>query len=287
MKVSELSFAEVKAYLGERDPNCHKGDNGKGLLLAGSPGFSGAALMAAAAALRAGIGTLKLLCPEDIRQAFFTLPEAMVHGFQGAWEDLPEKMLTSMLEAADCIGVGPGLGRGAGVFAAVEKAAATRKPMVADADALNAIAATAQGTEILHPNMILTPHLGEMSRLCALPVKEIEVDMQGCALHYARTWNCTVLLKSAQSVIAAPDGRCRRNVTGNAGLAKGGSGDILTGITLAMLGQGLAPFEAACAGAYLLGASADEALHLLQERMLMARDVVEVIERTAGGMTRE
>ena len=96
----------------------------------------------------------------------------------------------------------------------------------------------------------------------------------------AAQWGCTVLLKGARSVVAAPDGRFAWNETGNPGLAKGGSGDVLSGIALAMLGQKLAPFDAACAASYLLGASADTALDLLRERMLMARDVTEMIELT-------
>lgn len=103
-----------------------------------------------------------------------------------------------------------------------------------------------------------------------------EAIARSCAVE----WGCTVLLKGARSVIAAPDGRFAWNETGNPGLAKGGSGDVLAGITLAMLGQKLPPFEAACAASYLLGASADAALDLLRERMLMARDVTEMIEST-------
>lgn len=100
------------------------------------------------------------------------------------------------------------------------------------------------------------------------------------ASEFARHWGCTVLLKGAVSFIAAPDGRVRRNETGNAGLAKGGSGDVLTGIVLAFLGQGITPFEAACAGAYVLGASADTAFSLLKERMLLSRDVADAVEKT-------
>ncbi len=275
-----LTFDDIRAVLKDRARDSHKGDNGRALLLAGSVGMSGAAVMAAAAALRGGVGILKVLCPKSICPAFYVLPEAMVHGFEGEWDELDVNKLDEMLQAASCIGAGPGIGKNAGVLPAVKKAIETRKPIVIDADALNALSSEKSSLERLHENVILTPHLGEMSRLTELSVTQIQSDMEECALHYAKRWNCTILLKSAQSVIASADGRCKRNISGNAGLAKGGSGDVLTGITLAMLAQGLSAFDAACAGAYLLGASADEAVVLLKERMLMARDVVGMIEST-------
>ncbi len=280
MSAKELGFDEIRTVLGERDPNCHKGNNGKGLLLAGSPGFSGAAVMAGAAALRAGIGTLKLLCPEAISSAFYCVPELMVNGFTGGWAQLKKEKLEKMIDSADCIAAGPGMGMGEGVFPVLQSAIGSGKPLILDADALNAIALAGIETIKLHGSVILTPHLGEMSRLSGIPVSQIEADMTECALSYAKKWNCTIILKSSRSVIASRDGQCRINITGNAGLAKGGSGDVLTGLTLAMLGQGLEPFSAACAGSYLLGASADEAVAILKERMLMARDVVDVIEET-------
>jgi NAD(P)H-hydrate epimerase len=119
-----------------------------------------------------------------------------------------------------------------------------------------------------------------MERLAGIPAREIGARQEELAARYAAEWGCVVLLKNYESVIAAPDGRAARNVSGNPGLAKGGSGDVLAGITLALLAQGLAPFEAACAAAYLLGASANEAMGLLSERMLMARDVIDAVERT-------
>ena len=114
-------------------------------------------------------------------------------------------------------------------------------------------------------------------RLCGMEIAAVRENQETLARRCAAEWGCIVLLKGARSVIAAPDGRYAWNETGNPGLAKGGSGDVLAGIALAMLGQKLAPFEAACAASYLLGASADAALDVLRERMLMARDVTEMI----------
>lgn len=284
--MATITLAEVRALLGQRNATSHKGDHGRALLLAGSPGFSGAAVMAAAAALRGGVGTLRVLCPAQIQPAFYALPEAMVQTFAGGWDDLPQACLAACLSGADCVAIGPGIGQAEGILTAVEAALASGKPMVIDADGLNRLSKR-PNKDCLHKNAVLTPHPGEMARLTGLPIETVLADPQACAQHYAGVWGCIVLLKGAQSVIAAPDGRCRQNSTGNAGLTKGGSGDVLTGLILALLGQKLAPFDAACAGAYLLGASADEAVSLLGTRMLMARDVLDMVritlEQTLGG----
>lgn len=270
--------------LGKRPPDCNKGDNGKGLLLAGSEGFYGAAVMAATACLRAGIGTLKVACPGPVKQAFAVLPEAMVYGVGPDWSALDLAWAKARLEEATCIGLGPGMGRSPGVGAALGLALETRKPTVVDADGLNTLAgfSETERKELLHPQAVLTPHPGEMARLTGLSVGEIKADPAAVARFYAKAWGCTVLLKGHRTAIAGPAGEFAWNQSGNAGLAKGGSGDVLTGIILALLGQKLKPFDGACVGSYLLGASAETALALLQERALMARDVIGAVEATLG-----
>ena len=267
----------VRNALGERRRGSHKGENGRGLIIAGSEHLAGAAVMCAAAAERAGIGTLKALTVASARPGFFRLPEVMVYTVAD-WETPDMALVSELIDGADCIAVGPGLGGGAGALDAVEAVIASGKPAVIDADGLNALARSTAGR--LHGKLVLTPHIGEMARLTGCTTAEITADMENVAREYAARWGCTVLLKSSKSVVAGADGRLMRNVTGNPGLAKGGSGDVLTGITLAMLGQKLSPFDAACAGAYLLGASADEAVSVLNERMLMARDVIDMIDKT-------
>lgn len=282
-----LTHAQIAALLGKRPRDCNKGDNGKGLLIAGSEGFYGAAVMAATACLRAGIGTLKVLCPSGAQQAFFALPEAMVYPVGPNWAVADTALILERLHEADCIGIGPGLGRADCLVDIVHRVLSTGKPTVIDADGLNALARLSDGekTALLHENAILTPHPGEMARLTGLSLDEIKADPAGIATNYARLWGCTLLLKGARTVIANFQGTIKWNETGNAGLAKGGSGDVLTGIILALLGQKLAPYAAACVGSYLLGASAAEALELLQERMLMARDVICALEQTLTMLT--
>lgn len=277
-----LTRAEVSALLGTRRRDSNKGDNGKGLLVAGSEGFYGAALMSAAACLRAGIGTLKALCPEGARAAFYALPEAMFYAAGPNWERADMRLVCERMEEADCIAIGPGIGREERVLEFVRLALETRKPIVLDADALNALSrlSDAEKAALLHENAVLTPHPGEMGRLAGVSVQDIKENMSQIALEYAGRWGCTVLLKGARTAIASPGGKLKWNETGNSGLAKGGSGDVLTGIILALLGQKLAPFAAACVGSYLLGASAEEALDILKERALMARDVIGALEKT-------
>ena len=131
----------------------------------------------------------------------------------------------------------------------------------------------------LHKNAILTPHPAEMARLIGEPIANVLADPIEISRTFARRWNCVVLLKGATTCIS--DGtQVRLNTSGNAGLAKGGSGDVLAGLITGLLAQGIAPMEAASCGAYLLGASADVALDLLKERMLLAHDVVDAVEQT-------
>ena len=276
-----LTKDKIAALLGPRRRGSNKGDNGHGLLLAGSGSMPGAACMAATAALRAGIGTLKVLCPASAAAGLCALPEAMLAPLPGErWDACTEAFLRSYLDAATCIAIGPGMGRAAETDGVLRLVLSAGKPVVVDADGLFALARSIEARAALHDKVVLTPHFGEMARLLGISIPEVRENQEALALRSAAQWGCTVLLKGARSVVAAPDGRFAWNETGNPGLAKGGSGDVLSGIALAMLGQKLAPFDAACAASYLLGASADTALDLLRERMLMARDVTEMIELT-------
>lgn len=272
-----LSHEYIRSIVGIRPKDSHKGSNGRGLVMAGSDGLTGAAVMSACAAQRGGIGLLRVLCPDSVRPAFYSLPEAMVQPCGKSWAECDKEKLTELTAWADCICTGPGMGRDC--TDAVKTVLTLSKPAIVDADGLNAIAKE-NLQYLLHQNVVITPHPGEMSRLTGLTVEEIITDPANIAAEYAKKWNCTVLLKGAQSHIASFDGRMACNISGNPGLAKGGSGDVLSGIILALLGQGLTPYDAACAGAYILGASADRAMDILRERMLMSRDVTEAIEKT-------
>lgn len=281
MKAETLKKEDIQKLLPPRRTDCSKRDNGKGLLIAGSAGFAGAAVMASCAALRAGIGTLKTLVPEPAGEAFIALPEAMCLRYpKDDWDENAAEFAKPYIDEATAIAVGPGLGRGAGREKLLKAVLRAKKPTVVDADGLFALSRVEDKKAILHERVVLTPHLGEMERLTGIKAAGIAARQEEIAILYASRWGCTVLLKNNESVVASPDGAAAWNKTGNPGLAKGGSGDVLCGIVLALLGQGLSPFHAACAGSYLLGASAQEAMELLRERMLMARDVIFSIEKT-------
>ncbi len=281
MNAPTLQKEDIARLLPPRPRDCSKRDNGKGLLIAGSAGYSGAAVMAACAAMRAGVGTLKVIVPASVSDALYALPEAMCVRYPAEdWDEGAAEFVRPYLLEATAVAIGPGLGRGAGREALLHAVLSAGKPAVVDADGLFALSKREAMRAALHENVVLTPHLGEMERLTGIPAGEIAKRQEELAARFASEWGCTVLLKNYESVVAAPDGRIFRNVTGNPGLAKGGSGDVLAGMVLALLCQGLAPVDAVCAGAYLLGASADEAMALLRERMLLARDVIEAVEIT-------
>ena len=174
------------------------------------------------------------------------------------------------------VGLGCGVGDG-DVSPLIEAALQTRLPLVLDADGLNCLSRNPELVPLLHERVVLTPHPGEMSRLTGLPTSQVLDDPIAKAKEWARRWGCTVLLKGAATVVS--DGKRTCLVAeGNAGLGKGGSGDVLTGIITGLLCQGIEPFWAACLGSYLLGTSAQKAFELLKERMLRASHVIEALE---------
>ncbi len=270
-----LDDGDIKRILPQRKPDAHKGDSGKCLLVAGSTNLSGAAFMCALSALRAGCGLLKVAVPEGLKPQFYSLPEAMV--FEAAerdWSEPDLKTVKETLEMSTCAAVGPGMGTGAEVASIVGEVLASGLPAVIDADGLNAISSNRKLLGALHEKVIITPHPAEMSRLSGKHINEILNDPVNAAREFSKEHGCIVHLKGATSVTASPDGKITYNLTGNPGLAKGGSGDVLTGIILALLGQKLDCYDATSVGAYLLGCAADKALELLRCRMLKASDVI-------------
>ena len=175
---------------------------------------------------------------------------------------------------------GPGLGESAAdVCKALLGRNAPWAGAVLDADGLNAAADLLQAGKTLHPKgeLILTPHPGEMARLTGHSAAEINADREGMALRYAKAWNAVVVLKGAHTVIAGPDGRCAVNPTGNPGLSRGGSGDVLAGMTSALLACGLPAFDAAACAVYLHGAAADRAAALHGETGMLPHDLLDAL----------
>ncbi len=273
-----------------RPRDAHKGTFGSVLAVAGSASYRGAAVLAVEGALRTGAGIVTLASVEPVLAAVAArLPECcLCPCAPGAESGIsPENLDRIRRQKATVLLVGPGLGYTAQSAA---RAAETRALVegllpsfsgsaVLDADGLNAAADLLQAGKLVHPQgeLILTPHPGEMARLTALSAAEINADREGAALHFAKAWNAVVVLKGAHTVIASPEGRCAVNPTGNPGLSRGGSGDVLSGMTSALLACGLPAFEAAVCAVWLHGAAADRAAALHGEAGMLPHDLFDAL----------
>ncbi len=274
--LARFEWEDAKRLLPPRKRTAHKGDSGKALLCVGSPKYVGAALLSARACLAAGCGILYVACPHVVREALWRLPEAIGIPVGTDWNEEGCRTVIHAIEGMRALGLGCGVGSG-DISPLLEAALKAKLPMVLDADGLNCLSRHRELFGLLHEKMVLTPHPGEMGRLTGLPADRVTDDPISLAQRYASEWGCTVLLKGAATVVS--DGNRTRIVAeGNAGLGKGGSGDVLTGIVTGLLSQGVAPFMAACLGSFLLGTSADRAFELLKERMLRATNVIEALE---------
>lgn len=269
--------ADIRTLLSDRPLSSHKGMYGRALLCVGSTAYTGAALLSASAALRTGCGVLEAAVPRAVKSAFTALPEVCCTpvGMGGSWDDAALKEAAARIPGKQALGIGSGMGELEN-SSLLEAALLAHIPLVLDADALNHMARHPDLLNALHGKVVLTPHPLEMSRLTGLSVLEITRDPIAIAKTYSAKWHCVVLLKGATTCIS--DGaNVYLNTTGNPGLSKGGSGDVLTGIITGLLAQGLSPLDGARAGAYLLGVSAVEALELLKTRALTAGDVIDAI----------
>ena len=253
----------VRELLPLRKANAHKGDAGRVVICAGSPGYTGAAALASDAAVKAGAGLVSLYTPLSSRDVLaIKLTEVMVHGLLermpgilggGAASDV-----ASSAEAADVLAIGPGLGTSESTQEAVRTILQKiTTPVVIDADALTALAGHTEILAAMQAQKVLTPHLGEMARLTGLEIAEIEADRINVAKKYAEQWQAIVVLKGAPTVIGCPNGTVYVNSTGNSSLATGGSGDVLTGIIAGLAAQEISLQEAAICGVYLHGLAAE------------------------------
>lgn len=279
MEPGILNQEAVLSILPDRDPWGHKGTFGKILLLCGSRGFTGAAYLAAMGALRTGAGLTFLGVPESIyaieavklnEPVVFPLPD---EGGKLSVEAIPE--ILNRLPNMDAVLIGPGLGQSEGTFAVVKAVLENAEcPVVLDADGINVISGH---KDILrgrkHPT-ILTPHDGEFARLGGV----IGEDRMEAAKILAQELGCIVLLKGHRTCITDRE-KVYRNETGNPGMAVGGSGDVLSGIIVSLLGQGIAPLEAAAVGAWLHGAAGDLCAQDLGQYGMLPTDMLQKLPR--------
>ncbi len=247
-----------------RPRDTHKGAYGHVLCIGGTKGFSGAITMAAHAAARSGAGLVSALVPENIHALVApAVPEIMVHS------SMPEGKWTAIL-------AGPGMGRTATAREQILQLLETsRVPLVLDADAITVLADHIEAISSAQCPVVLTPHPGEFATLFGLKVGDVQEDRFGLAKMAAVKLGATVVLKGAGTLVAAPEHPLAINLTGNPGMASGGSGDVLAGIIAGLAGQGIPPFEAACAAVWLHGRAGDLAAAEKSQASLIAPDLIE------------
>jgi NAD(P)H-hydrate epimerase len=268
-----LESGDIKPLLKTRSRFDHKGSFGHALLVSGSHGKMGSAVLAAEAALRTGTGLITChipACGYSIIQGSF--PEAMVI------TDKYEKFITEIgsTENFSAAGAGPGLGTDKVTQEAFHRfLLECRKPMVLDADGLNILSMNKEWLSLLQPQTILTPHPKEFERLAGRSEDGYSRLMR--QIRFAGDHNCIVILKGANTSIAFPDGKVWFNSTGNPGMATGGSGDVLTGIILSLLSQGYSPQDAAVSGVFIHGMAGDFAARESCFESVIASDIIKNI----------
>lgn len=275
-----LEAGDVRNFLPPRPAGGHKGTFGHLLLVAGSRGKSGAAALAADAALRSGAGLVTVAAPASLQTTLaIKLTEVMtapLDEIDGALAETAGAQIAALWQDKKVLALGPGLGRSAATLALVRQVVPDCPwPLVLDADALFALAGHC-GLLALRPvgTTILTPHPGEMALLLGVSIDEIEADRVGTARRFAEEHGVVLVLKGARTVIAAPDGGILINPTGHAGMATGGMGDLLTGTIAALLCQGAPPLAAAAAGVWLHGRSGDRLRARFGDAGLLASDLL-------------
>ena len=274
-----LSHNDVLSLLPDRDPWGHKGSFGKILLLCGSLGFTGAAYLAAMGALRSGAGLTFLGVPESIYAIeAVKLNEPVVFPLPDKDGKLSREAIPAILERLpnmDAVLIGCGLGQSEGTFEVVKAVLQNAScPVVLDADGINVLAAHKDILRGRQAVTILTPHDGEYARIGG----KVGQDRMASSMALARDLECIVLLKGHETCIT--DGEnCYLNRAGNPGMAVGGSGDVLSGIIVSLLGQGIAPLEAAAAAAWLHGAAGDLCAREMGQYGMLPTDMLNVLPR--------
>lgn len=265
------SASDVADLLKPRSRYAHKGDFGRALLVAGSKGMAGASILAARAALRSGVGLLTVHLPDcnnSIVQS--SVPEAMTVS------DSCDVCISDVLptECYTAVGVGPGLGRDVRTVRAIEGLLrSSRSPMVLDADALNILSSAPSLLDYIPNGSVITPHMGEFARLVD-GFSNFSEALEKAKM-MSRKYALCIVLKGACTVVLSPSGECFVNTTGNVGMATGGSGDVLTGVLLALLAQGYCAVDAARIAVYVHGAAGDAAAAHTGVTAMVAGDIVE------------
>ncbi len=289
-RVQTVEESFVRWALPKRPEDGHKGTFGKLLAVGGSVGFTGAPWLTAESAVRSGCGLVYLGVPESIWQVEaakcvspmpFPLPEIG----ESVWDkelcsENALQIIKAKMETCGVLAIGPGMGRSPGAACLIrEILRKTEKPVVLDADGINALRGHMDVLSARRGRVtILTPHDGEFAGMIGRPVKDVTYgDRVRLAAEFAGEYHCTLVLKGHRTITATAEGSVLVNTTGNSGLAKGGSGDVLTGIIAALLCQGATPVQAAAGGVWIHGRAAELAARQLTEYAMTPTDVMEAL----------
>lgn len=267
----------VRSLMPRRDPAGHKGTFGKVYLLGGSVGYTGAPVLCAAAAERSGCGLMFLGVPESV------WPAAAVKCWGAMPHPLPERdgrlspdaeeEIRRRAAGCDAVAMGCGMGRGEESDLLIRHLLTLEKPLVLDADGINALEGHIDTLSRRTCATVLTPHDGELARIGG----DMTAPRESSAAAFAAAHGVYLVRKGHRTLVAAPDGRLAVNTTGNDGMAKGGSGDILTGLLTGLLAQGMEPFAACCAAVWLHGRAGDLAAEEKGRRGMTPPDIIEML----------
>jgi hydroxyethylthiazole kinase-like uncharacterized protein yjeF len=284
LKLDLTTVSRVASILPTRKPDGHKGDFGRVLTVAGSTGMTGAAALASLASLRSGCGLAKLACPKSTQPVLASkLTEVMTRPIpdvrnKGVFALRGLGEIRQLIDEHDSVILGPGIGRHHETLELMRRLVAQMdRPTIIDADGLNAFEDHLEILRECPAHLVLTPHPGEFARLAGVtapPEREIEARAKA-AMQFASENELVLVLKGSPTLIAAHDGRCSLNPTGNHGMATGGAGDVLSGIIGTLLAQCDDPYEAAVAGVFIHGLAGDLAADKLTPRALIAGDLID------------
>ncbi len=281
LKVNLLTQADIASHFRKRKPNTHKGSYGHLLLIAGSPGKTGAAVLAAKAALRVGAGLVTLAVPHSVHHIIeaktteamsLPMPETPAHTIS----PLAERELIELSRIMDVVAIGPGLGRAPETKKLVnELLSSLELPTVIDADAIRALSLSS--LPFTRARLLFTPHPGEMAGLLGVSIKDIQGDRLEAACRTAEVAKTYVVLKGDRTVIADPRGNAYINPTGNPGMATAGTGDVLCGMIAGFIAQGMRRLHAATSAVYIHGLAGDITAELKGQHGMLSSDLLENI----------
>lgn len=287
-----ITAGMLRGFLKPRRADTHKMTYGHLLVLAGSPGMTGAAYMTAMAAMRTGAGLVTTGVPESLHnimeaKTVEVMTAALPETADRALGPVSWPRVRELLKNKAALVIGPGVGNRKDIYLLIEKIASEIEcPLLVDADGLNALAADVSVLKSMTTPVVLTPHPGEMARLLKTTVGEVQADRLGAATRLSTLTGATVVLKGAGTVIAGTDGQIYINTTGNAGLATAGTGDILSGMIGGLLAEGYSPVEASIAGAHIHGLAGDAVKGATGEIGMIATDLLPRIPPILNSFTR-